>query len=142
MFFDPTLTLDLRNLLPWAGDLFKIISELGSATFFVVLILVGFWTFHKRESIIVAFVLVIAAVSNYWLKIAIANPRPDTSYWYEGVDPENYSTPSGHAQSSGTLYGWITGKVKTWWMLLISTVLTFLIGISRIYLGVHYLLVF
>jgi hypothetical protein len=76
---------------------------------------------------------------NYWLKLAIANERPPEPYRYEGIEVTNYSTPSGHSQNSATLFGWFAVKIKTWWMLVISLSLIFLIGISRIYLGVHYL---
>ena len=78
-------------------------------------------------------------LSNYWLKIMIANDRPPSGNYYPGADHPNYSTPSGHSQNSATLYGWFTVKAKTWWMALIAIVLTGLIGISRVYLGVHYL---
>jgi hypothetical protein len=77
-------------------------------------------------------------LSNYWLKYVIAIDRPPSGNWYPGVDATNYSTPSGHAQNSATLYGWFTARVKTWWMALIAIILTGLIGISRVYLGVHY----
>ncbi len=139
MFFDPNYTLVLRELMPWAGALFSLITELGSDTFYIALILMGFWAFKKRESVIVGLVLITSLVLNYVLKLAIANPRPDPSYWYEDIEATNYSTPSGHAQNSATLFGWFGAKVKTWWMLTISIVLTILIGISRVYLGVHYL---
>ncbi len=139
MFFDPDITLALRDALPWAGEFFKLITEFGSEVFYIGLILIAYWTFNKREAIVVTFVLLFAVASNYLLKTAIANPRPDQTYWYEGMEANNYSTPSGHAQLSGTLYSWFTVRVKTWWALLISAVLIFLIGVSRVYLGVHYL---
>ncbi len=139
MFFDPGFTLILRDLMPWAGEFFKLITELGSDLFYVALLLIGYWSFRKRESIVTILVLMVAVVTNYWLKVAIQNPRP-VGVLYPGYEmPENWSTPSGHAQNSSMLFGWLAIKVKTWWMLLLSIVLTALIGISRVYLGVHYL---
>jgi membrane-associated phospholipid phosphatase len=139
MVFDPALTNALREALPWAGPFFLAITELGSETFYVALILVGYWAFRKKASIKVAYVLLASVVSNYWLKLAIANPRPDPSNWLGDYEASNYSTPSGHSQNSATLFGWIAAKAKTWWMTIISGVLIFLIGISRVYIGVHYL---
>ncbi len=139
MFFDPNITLVLRNLMPWAGEFFKLISQLGSEYFYIGLVLIGFWAVKKRAAIVLTFVIVTGMVSNYLLKLAIANPRPDSSYWYQGVEETNYSTPSNHAQLSSTMYSWFSLKIKTWWILILSIVLTFLIGISRVYLGVHYL---
>ncbi|MHA1288675.1 MAG: phosphatase PAP2 family protein, partial [Candidatus Thorarchaeota archaeon] len=78
-------------------------------------------------------------LSNYWLKYIIAHNRPPTSYWLPGTNPPNYSTPSGHSQYSATFFGWLTVRIKTWWIALLGIILTFMIGISRIYLGVHFL---
>jgi len=139
LLFDPDIALYLRDLLPWAGELFSFISHLGSELIFISLIMIGYWGFNKKESIIAGLILLFAAVSNYWLKGAIANPRPDSSYWYPGTETPNYSTPSGHSQFSASFYGWISIKVKTWWMMLASSILIILVGISRVYLGVHYL---
>ncbi|MHA2433246.1 MAG: phosphatase PAP2 family protein [Candidatus Thorarchaeota archaeon] len=143
MLFDPNITLFLRDLLPWAGEFFKIISEVGDIPIYVAIIFAVYWTFGKREAILTSLVMIVSIFVNYWLKYAIANPRPSNTppndYCYEGVEATNFSTPSGHAQNSAVFYGWLSGKLKKWWMFLISTILVFLIGISRIYLGVHYL---
>lgn len=139
MLFDPGIIDAIRNLLPGLGDFFLLVSQLGSYVFYVVLLLIGYWTFNKRESIILTYVLIVSVLTNYWLKVIIANERPPSSYWFPGADGPSYSTPSGHSQLSASLYGWFAVRIKTWWMALLAFVLTFLIGISRIYLGVHYL---
>lgn len=139
MLFDPGITDILRDTLPGLGDFFLLITQLGGELFYIGLLLIGFWTYNKRQSILLTFILIVSVLSNYWLKYMIANERPPVGNYYPGVDYSNYSTPSGHSQNSATVYGWITLKVKTWWMALIGIVLTLLIGISRVYLGVHYL---
>ena len=139
MLFDPGIIDAIRNVLPGLGDFFLLVTQLGSDLFYIVLLLVGYWAFNKRESIILTYVLIVSILSNYWLKVIIATERPPTSYWFLGADAPNYSTPSGHSQLSASLYGWVAVRIKTWWMALLAFVLTFLIGISRIYLGVHYL---
>ncbi|MHA2025401.1 MAG: phosphatase PAP2 family protein [Candidatus Thorarchaeota archaeon] len=139
MVFDPGITDVLRNVLPGLGDFFVLISQLGGELFYIGLLLVGFWAYNKRASILATYILVAGVLANYWVKYIIANPRPPSGNWYPGADAPNYSTPSAHSQNSATLYGWFTGKAKTWWMALIAIVLTGLIGISRVYLGVHYL---
>ncbi len=139
MFFDPGIIDAFRNMLPGLEGFFLIISELGGEIFYVGLLLIGYWAFNKRESIVATYVLLFALISNYWLKYFIANERPPSTYWIEGADTSNYSTPSGHAQNSATLFGWFSVRVKKWWMLVTGVVLTTIIGISRVYLGVHYL---
>ncbi|MHA2003450.1 MAG: phosphatase PAP2 family protein [Candidatus Thorarchaeota archaeon] len=139
MFFDPNITTFLRDLLPWAGPFFSLVTEVGGDLVYISLLLIGYWTFRKRESILLALVLMVSFIVNYWLKYVIANPRPPSAYWYDGAEAFHYSTPSGHAQNPGTVYTWLAAKVKTWWMVLVSVVVVLLIGISRVYLGVHFL---
>jgi membrane-associated phospholipid phosphatase len=139
MLFDPGLTDVLRDALPNLGDFFFLITQVGGTLFYVILLLVAYWSYNKRGAIILSCVLIVSILTEYYLKVIIAKERPPSSNWYPGVDPPNYSTPSGHSQNSATLYGWLTSRVRTWWMALTSIILVGLIGISRIYLGVHYL---
>ncbi|MHA2396208.1 MAG: phosphatase PAP2 family protein [Candidatus Thorarchaeota archaeon] len=139
MLFDPGFTDVLRNILPGLGDLFFLITQLGGTLFYVVALLIAYWAYNKRGAIVLTYILIVSILSEYYLKVIIANDRPPASNWHPGVDPPNYSTPSGHSQNSATLYGWLTVKIKTWWMAVIAVIMVGLIGISRIYLGVHYL---
>ena len=139
MLFDPGLTDVLRDVLPGLGDLFFLITQLGGTLFYVVVLLIVYWAYNKRGAILVSYILIVSIISEYYLKVMIAKERPPASNWHPSADPPNYSTPSGHSQNSATLYGWVTAKVKTWWMALISIILVGLIGISRVYIGVHYL---
>jgi len=137
--FDTLWTEAFRSLMPWAGLFFRVITELGSDYFYVALIIIGFWAVDKRASTVTAFVLIASVVSNYWLKITFRHPRPPSTNWLPGADASNYSLPSGHAQNSTTFWGWLGIKIKTWWMGVLSAVLIVLIGLSRIYIGVHWL---
>jgi membrane-associated phospholipid phosphatase len=139
MWFDPTITDLLRNILPGLGIFFLWVSELGGEIFYIALLLIGYWAYNKKEAILATYILIVAVVTNYWLKVMIARERPPSSYWLTSEPPPNYSTPSGHAQNSATLYGWFAVRIKTWWMALIAVILTFLVGISRVYIGVHYI---
>jgi len=139
MFFDPNITMFLRDLLPWAGTFFQLVTEVGTDLVYISLLLIGYWAFRKREAIILTLLLVVSFAVNYWAKYIIANPRPPSTYWYGDIEASHYSTPSGHAQNPSTFYTWIAAKVKTWWMIGFSAILILVIGISRVYLGVHFL---
>ncbi|MHA2356912.1 MAG: phosphatase PAP2 family protein, partial [Candidatus Thorarchaeota archaeon] len=139
MFFDPNITTFLRDLLPWSGDFFSLVTQMGGELFIIPFLLIGFWAYRKRDAKLAAFILLVSIVTHYWLKYAIGNPRPPTTYWYGDMEASNYSTPSGHAQNAGTIYSWVAAKVKTWWMIIASSILILLVGISRVYLGVHFL---
>jgi membrane-associated phospholipid phosphatase len=139
LFFDPGLTDVLRGALPGLGDFFLIMTQFGSELIFIGVLLILYWAVNKEEAVLATYVLVAAIVVNYWLKYIIAKERPPASNYYPGADYPNYSTPSGHSQFSATLYGWFAARIKRWWMVLIAVVLTTLVGVSRIYLGVHFL---
>lgn len=139
MLFDPGIVDVLRDALPGLGDFFFLITQLGGDLILILILLVGYWSYNKREALLATFILVFAVITQFWLKIIIANDRPPASNWHPSADPPNYSTPSGHSINSATLYGWATVRIKTWWMAIVAIVLTTLVGISRVYLGVHYL---
>ena len=112
---------------------------MGSEYFYVVLIAIWFWAVDKREAMLAVFVLIVSVVSSYWLKIIFKNPRPPVTNWLSGVHASNYSLPSGHAQNSMVMWGWMGLKSRRWWMGVLSVTLIGLVGLSRVYIGVHWL---
>ena len=125
--------------MPWAELFFRGVTVLGSEYFYVVLIAIWFWAVDKRGSILAVFVLIVSFVSNYWLKIIFKNPRPPVTNWLSGVHASNYSLPSAHAQNSVVIWGWVGLKSRSWWMGVLSLALIGLVGLSRVYIGVHWL---
>ena len=89
------------------------------------------------------FVLVVASLSNVMLKRFIDRARPGIEHL---VSVETLSYPSGHAMSAMAFYGFIIYlfarfKINKYLKTAIIVLLIFIIlsiGISRIYLGVHY----
>jgi undecaprenyl-diphosphatase len=85
-------------------------------------------------------------VINQAMKVLFRRPRPQM--WSSVIDrPDSFSFPSGHATVAFCYFGlllWIGLKYfkrttlrLTWALLMLF--LIFMIGLSRIYLGVHYL---
>ena len=99
---------------------------------------------NKQVGILVIINLILNSLLNLALKNIFTRGRPTITHL---IKENGYSLPSGHAMASLAFYGLIiylvyksvnlSKKVKT---ILISllTLLIILIGISRIYLGVHY----
>jgi undecaprenyl-diphosphatase len=92
------------------------------------------------ESIFAAAALGGSALLNIATKQFFARERP--SLW-ESIAPEsNYSFPSGHAMGSMTLalvlilLAWPTRW--RWWVVAAMAVFVPMVGLSRVYLGVHY----
>lgn len=93
-----------------------------------------------------ALILVIAGVGaiglNFLLKDVFARARPEL--WERIIDVRYYSFPSGHAMISVVVYG-IIGyflatrfKRQSGWIISLTALLVTVIGLSRLYLGVHW----
>jgi undecaprenyl-diphosphatase len=122
------------------------VTTLGSQGLFIgFLVAAGvFWKLQWKRAIgWLAISLSGSALLTAALKHEFQRPRPLPFF---GPVPDSYSFPSGHSLSSfcfyGVLAGLITARVRPLWIRVIvwtvSASLVLLIGISRIYLGVHY----
>lgn len=129
---------------PMLTNVAKFITVFGStlAMGAVSLIVIAI-TRNRRIAGLLILNLAIAAVINTVIKDIIQRPRP---LGYRLVSETGFSFPSGHSMISMALYGFIIYLIyryvrnrKLKWACIISlSVLIVLIGLSRIYLGVHY----
>ncbi len=133
---------------PALTDYLITITEIGDVMGYVIifgLIIIVFLRVFKNWKYIVqlTLVLVLALSSNVLLKQIINRSRPLGEHM---VTVKTLSYPSGHAMLSMAFYGFLIYLIiqfklkKTLKALLISllVILILSIGISRIYLGVHY----
>ncbi|HEY6661160.1 MAG TPA: phosphatase PAP2 family protein [Pyrinomonadaceae bacterium] len=97
-----------------------------------------------REAKLFAITMIGAGLLNVTLKLAFKRERPVP--FFNLSPPETYSFPSGHSLTSACFFGALaailTARIKSkraraviW---IVSTVMFLLIGLSRIYLGVHH----
>ncbi|KRG70893.1 membrane protein [Pseudoxanthomonas dokdonensis] len=144
-YFDAPLLHGARAIAgPWLDRLFVGISALGyqygviPADVLVVLVLLArrYW----RRAGFAAAAFIGSALLNIASKQFFQRDRP--SLW-ESIAPETtYSFPSGHAMGSMTLamvlilLAWPTRW--RWWVMIAALGFTVLVGLSRVYLGVHY----
>lgn len=122
----------------------KIITTFGAAYIIIPICIISviyFW--KKKEATYILVNLITIFFSNQLLKRIVERPRPEG---FRIVDELGFSFPSGHSMVSMAFYGFfiylIYKKVKNkyikWISISLITILILLIGISRIYLGVHY----
>lgn len=122
----------------------KIITFFGSATWIVIFTIVLFVIIrNKRQNILLGTNLCIVTIINQILKYIFKRSRPTE---FRIIDESGYSFPSGHSMVSMAFYGYliylvyknIKNKYLKWILIVVLSILIVLIGISRIYLGVHY----
>ena len=125
----------------------KAITRFGDAEILIlILITIICLIFLRNKKIGGGIAINLASVGfiNYVLKKIIQRPRPPLEF--RMVEESSFSFPSGHAMASMAFYGLIiyfinkdmkNEKLKKIISISLS-ILIFLIGISRIYLGVHY----
>ena len=123
--------------------LFSIITLLGEETAFMAVAIIVFWCFSKFQGYFLLITGFIGTVVNQFLKMIFRIPRPwvqDKNFTIvesarEGAS--GYSFPSGHTQSSVTLFGGVARANKNKWVRIIAILICALVPISRMYLGVH-----
>lgn len=98
---------------------------------------------NKKMVIAIWLNLAVITVLNIILKGIVQRPRPTE---FKMIDESGYSFPSGHSMISMAFYGfmiylvykYIKNKYLRWSLIVFLGILIILIGVSRIYLGVHY----
>lgn len=128
----------------FATPIAKFITNFGGAIFIIVLTaLLVIAIKNKKIGLSIFTNLVIITVLNQSLKRILQRPRPTE---YRIIQETGYSFPSGHSMISMAFYGYliyliyryIKNKYIKWSLIVLLSILICLIGISRIYLGVHY----
>lgn len=131
---------------PWLDVVMRAFTFIGTPFFVIpVALLVIVWAVRKRETraaLALAVVMVMTEVLNVLLKHTFERPRPTLFQEIETL--HTYSFPSGHAMAAAAIYG-MMGVVIARLLpghrlvfVIALPVLIFMIGLSRVYLGVHW----
>jgi undecaprenyl-diphosphatase len=132
----------------WLHEMGRDVTALGStAVLFLVTVAVTLYLLFVRK--LHAMLLVLGATLsgcavNFALKALFSRPRPDVVPHLHHVTTTSF--PSGHSMVSavvyltlGTLLAQLTGRSRLKaYFLSVALVVTLLVGLSRVYLGVHY----
>lgn len=122
----------------------KFITNFGGATFLIILTTILIIVIKNRKiSGAILMNLLLVTVLNQLLKNILQRPRPIE---YRLIEESGYSFPSGHSMVSMAYYGFfiyliyknVQNKYVKWILIIFLSFLIISIGISRIYLGVHY----
>ncbi len=146
---DNQIILSFENIrLPFLNDVMLTLTDFGISALLVPIMLifsVVLFMYKRYHSIMLLFLLYIAEKTvNHELKGLFARDRPAFDHL---VNETYYSFPSGHSMNAATIYPfiaylfiemvpWLKKRQKAVYMVTGCYVL--MIGISRMYIGVHY----
>jgi membrane-associated phospholipid phosphatase len=147
---DPVTRWLVANRQPWLTATMRVVTQLGSAWFVVVLLVIvtGLLWWYQRpwaEVVVVPVSSVGAAVLVTIVKLAIARPRPSVGEIV--ATASGFSFPSGHSAQAVACYGALAWLIAHLTVTRRSTIaawagaalVALAIGFSRLYLGVHWL---
>ena len=125
-------------------NIFKFITFFGSSIPLISICIISFlFIKNKKIPMYISINLIVTAIFNFSLKNIIRRNRP---VGYRLVEEKGFSFPSGHSMASMAFYGliiylvfkYVKNKYAKIALCTFLSILIVSIGISRIYLGVHY----
>ncbi len=125
----------------WLIPIMKGITFLGNVEFYLLIMPLLFWCLDLSLGIRIGILLLLSGGLNSILKFAFGLPRP---FWVSTqvkrlTEATGFGFPSGHAQSAASNWGLLAVTIKKAWVTTFALIVILLIGLSRIFLGVHFL---
>jgi membrane-associated phospholipid phosphatase len=135
-----TINIFFQSLGAWLKTPMELFSFLGNEYFFLFLLPALYWSVDAGIGLRVGFILLLSTSVNDAFKLALHGPRP---YWYSSdvigyAQETSFGVPSGHSQNSAAIWGMLAASIRKWWAWLIAVLVVVIVGISRMYLGVHF----
>lgn len=142
--FDDVIYNFIFSLRNNSLDIFlKGITKLGNTIPILCIVIILLIKFEKKDRILLGSNAILSVLVNTIIKNIVQRPRPDH---LRLIKQGGYSFPSGHSMIAICVYGTLiylvhrkvkNRKIKVALEILL-TIIILLIGISRIYVGVHY----
>jgi hypothetical protein len=132
------IILWMQQYSPELDTLFKAITTLGAEQAFLLILPLVFWCWNKRRGARLGALLMLSAYMNFALKALFNQPRPAPERIRVLAEETSPGFPSGHAQNSVVVYGYLAAQIGRPWAWAAAGLIAFAVGISRIYLGVHF----
>jgi membrane-associated phospholipid phosphatase len=134
------LILFLQGLGSWLTPPMQFFSFLGNEEFFLLIMPVFFWCVSPAIGLRMGLLLLISGGINSAFKLVMHGPRP---YWYNPqvaafTTESSFGVPSGHAMNAASVWGGLAASFQESWVKITALGLIFFIGVSRLYMGVHF----
>lgn len=129
---------------PLLDEFFITLTHIGDSIIVIAAaILIAVFLYYKKRPYRAFTVLSLvsgAALANIGFKALFNRPRPEL--WQHLLPETGFSFPSGHVMLSASLLAAIVivlwDKPYKWTVLTVAIILAIIVGISRVYIGVHY----
>lgn len=123
--------------------LFQFFTMFGEELVIIGILGFFYWVYNKKIGESMGISVFLSLVLNSTMKTLFQRLRPfQVDSAIENVRPQTsggYSFPSGHTQGAATVFSSVALFIKKRWMTIGSGVIIFLVALSRLYIGVHYL---
>ena len=129
----------LQNTGEWIKPVMEFFTALGYPQAYMIIVAIIYWSLDRKLGLRLAIFLPLVSMVNSLLKFALHAPRP---YWISSDIKAihasgGFGMPSGHAQAS-TVWLLAGSYLRKKWFWIIAILTSFLVGLSRPYLGVHF----
>jgi len=130
----------IQSLGSWLELPMMFFTYLGNENFFFLVLPLLYWSVDAGLGLRVAFILATSNYLNSIIKLLFAAPRP---FWVSAqverfLHEDTFGIPSGHAQNAAAFIGISAAWINRSWAWVAALLLAFFIGISRLYLGLHF----
>ena len=138
--FGLSFIMAFQSMGTWLEAPMKFFSFLGSENFFLVFLPLVYWSIDATLGVRIWFIFLAGASLNQYFKLPLHGSRP---YWVSTnvralASETGFGIPSGHAEIGAGFWGIIAAYYRKTWAWIAAVLLVFFIGMSRLYLGVHF----
>lgn len=139
--FEINLILAIQSALIGLAGFFKAVTFLGSEEFFILVMPALYWCVDTGAGLRIGLILLLSGHFNGISKVLFHSPRP---FWFSSEikalsTESSFGMSSGHSMNTASIWGLAAYLLKMRWFTIISAVAIFLVGFSRIVLGMHFI---
>lgn len=116
------------------------VSALGDTFAYLIVLSLIYWLIDRRRGWAMTLVFLLFMQGNAIVKDMTVQLRPyqaDERVELVGPPPKTHAFPSSHAQAAAMVFGGLALLHPAAWSIVLWVVLIFLVGLTRIYMGVH-----
>lgn len=129
----------LQQTYPNIEQIMVGVSSLGNFEFYLLLLTLLYWSVDKQIGRTLSLLIILNGAVNGILKALIQGARP---FWFDEAlalgETASYGAPSGHMQLATIFIFFLAMKLNHTAVWVLAFIYAFLMGFSRVYLGLHF----